>query len=213
MTINTSEAQRVKRALFILNHSRGDGVNKTRRGDKMKREELTAAGLTEEQINTVMKLNGDDINREKAKFADYDDVKAQLEKANATIDSMKDYEAVKADVQKYQQEAEKAKADAEAKVQKLELQAKIKDFTSTKKFVNDITREAINAQLESALNDQANKGKSIDELFKALTDGKADILKDDNAPTPPTVPPMGGNGDNVDGVTAAFKAMNPTLNI
>ena len=179
----------------------------------MKREELTAAGLTEEQINTVMKLNGDDINREKAKFADYDEIKAQLEKANATIDGMKDYEAVKADVLKYQQEAEKAKAEAAAKVQQLELQGKIKDFTSTKKFVNDITREAINAQLESALNDQANKGKSIDELFKALTDGKTDILKDDNAPTPPTVPPMGGNGDNVDGVTAAFKAMNPTLNI
>ena len=179
----------------------------------MKREELTAAGLTEEQINTVMKLNGDDINREKAKFADYDEIKAQLEKANATIDGMKDYEAVKADVLKYQQEAEKAKAEAAAKVQQLELQGKIKDFTSTKKFVNDITREAINAQLESALNDQANKGKSIDELFKALTDGKSDILKDDNAPTPPTVPPMGGNGDNVDGVTAAFKAMNPTLNI
>ena len=179
----------------------------------MKREELTAAGLTEEQINTVMKLNGDDINREKAKFADYDEIKSQLEKANATIDGMKDYEAVKADVLKYQQEAEKAKAEAAAKVQQLELQGKIKDFTSTKKFVNDITREAINAQLESALNDQANKGKSIDELFKALTDGKTDILKDDNAPTPPTVPPMGGNGDNVDGVTAAFKAMNPTLNI
>lgn len=179
----------------------------------MKREELTAAGLTEEQINTVMKLNGDDINREKAKFADYDEIKAQLEKANATIDGMKDYEAVKADVLKYQQEAEKAKAEAAAKVQQLELQGKIKDFTSTKKFVNDITREAINAQLENALNDQANKGKSIDELFKALTDGKSDILKDDNAPTPPTVPPMGGNGDNVDGVTAAFKAMNPTLNI
>ena len=179
----------------------------------MKREELTAAGMTEEQINLVMKLNGDDINREKSKFADYDEIKAQLEKANATIDGMKDYEAVKADVLKYQQEAEKAKAEAAAKVQQLELQGKIKDFTSTKKFVNDITREAINAQLESALNDQANKGKSIDELFKALTDGKTDILKDDNAPTPPTVPPMGGNGDNVDGVTAAFKAMNPTLNI
>lgn len=179
----------------------------------MKREELTAAGLTDEQIDKVMKLNGDDINREKAKFADYDEIKSQLEKANATIDGMKDYEAVKADVLKYQQEAEKAKAEAAAKVQQLELQGKIKDFTSTKKFVNDITREAINAQLESALNDSANKGKSIDELFKALTDGKTDILKDDNAPTPPTVPPMGGNGDNVDGVTAAFKAMNPTLNI
>ena len=38
----------------------------------MKREELTALGLTDEQINSVMKMNGDDINREKGKFADYE---------------------------------------------------------------------------------------------------------------------------------------------
>ena len=37
----------------------------------MKREELTAAGLTDEQVEKVMKLNGDDINREKAKYSDY----------------------------------------------------------------------------------------------------------------------------------------------
>ena len=164
----------------------------------MKREELTALGLTEEQINEVMKKNGEDITREQKKFADYDEVKAQLEKANATIDSMKDYEAVKADVQKYQQEAQQAKADAEAKVHKLELQAKIKDFTNAKKFVNDITREAINAQLESALNDDANKGKSIEELFKALTDGKSDILKNEDAPTPPEVPSMANKGGAAD---------------
>jgi hypothetical protein len=164
----------------------------------MKREELTALGLTEEQVNEVMKKNGEDITREQKKFADYDDIKAQLEKANATIDSMKDYEAVKADVQKYQQEAQQAKADAEAKVHKLELQAKIKDFTNGKKFVNDITRDAINAQLESALNDDANKGKSIDELFKALTDGKSDILKNDDAPTPPEVPSMANRGAAAD---------------
>lgn len=164
----------------------------------MKREELTALGLTEEQINEVMKKNGEDITREQKKFADYDEVKAQLEKANATIDSMKDYEAVKADVAKYQQEAQQAKADAEAKVHKLELQAKIKDFTNAKKFVNDITREAINAQLESALNDDANKGKSIEELFKALTDGKSDILKNEDAPTPPEVPSMANKGGAAD---------------
>ena len=164
----------------------------------MKREELTALGLTEEQINEVMKKNGEDITREQKKFADYDEVKAQLEKANATIDSMKDYEAVKADVAKYQQEAQQAKADAEAKVHKLELQAKIKDFTNAKKFVHDITREAINAQLESALNDDANKGKSIEELFKALTDGKTDILKNDDAPTPPEVPSMANKGGAAD---------------
>lgn len=156
----------------------------------MKREELAAAGLTDEQIEKVMKLNGDDINREKSKYSDYDDVKKQLEKANETINGMKDYEAVKADVVKYQQEAEAAKKETAAKVQQLTLQAKIKDFTNSKKFVNDLTRDAINAQLESALNDEANKGKSLDDLLKAITDGKSDIFKDENTPTPPTVAPM-----------------------
>lgn len=160
----------------------------------MKREELTAAGLTDEQIDKVMKLNGDDINREKAKYSDYDDLKAQLEKANATIEGWKDYDAIKADVAKYQQEAENAKKEAAAKVQQLELQAKIKDFTGNKKFVNDLTRDAINAQLEKALNDDANKGKSLDDLLKALTDGKTDIFKDENTPTPPTVTTMAAGG-------------------
>ena len=179
----------------------------------MKREELQELGLTDEQINSVMKLNGDDINREKSKFADYEQIKQQLEKANKTIDGMADYDNVKADVAKYQKEAADAKAEFDAKVKKLELQAKIKDFTSGKKFVNDLTRDAINAQLEAALDDDANKGKSLDELLKTLTDGKEDIFREENAPTPPIVPGMGGDKGAEDGVTAAFKALNPTLNI
>ena len=156
----------------------------------MKREELTAAGLTDEQIDKVMKLNGDDINREKAKYSDYDDVKKQLEKANATIEGWKDYDAIKADVAKYQQEAENARKEAAEKVQQLEDKARVKDFTSGKKFVNELTRDAINAQLYDAMNDAANKGKSLDDLLKALTDGKTDIFKEENTPTPPTVTNM-----------------------
>ena len=113
----------------------------------MKREELTAAGLTDEQIDRVMKLNGDDINREKAKYSDYDDVKKQLEKANATIEGWKDYDAIKADVAKYQQEAENVRKEAAAKVQQLEDKARVKDFRSSKKFVDELTRDAISAQL------------------------------------------------------------------
>lgn len=159
----------------------------------MKREELQALGLTDEQIDSVMKMNGSDIEREKNKFADYDEIKQQLEKANTTIQSMADYDDVKASVQKYQQEAEASKAEFDAKVKRLELQAKIKDFTSDKKFVNDLTREAINAQLETALNDDANKGKSLDDLLKALTDGKTDIFREEKTATPPTMAQM-GNG-------------------
>ena len=160
----------------------------------MKREELTAAGLTDEQVEKVMKLNGDDINREKAKYSDYDDIKKQLEKANATIDGMKDYEDVKAKVTQYQQEAENAKKEAAAKVQQLEDKARVKDFTSSRKFVNELTRDAINAQLYDAMNDAANKGKSLDDLLKAITDGKTDIFKDENVPTPPTVTNMAAAG-------------------
>lgn len=164
----------------------------------MKREELTAAGLTDEQIEKVMKLNGDDINREKSKYSDYDDVKKQLEKANATIDGMKDYDAVKADVAKYQQEAESAKKEAAAKVQQFELQAKVKDFTSGKKFVNRITQESITAKMCEALGADESKGKNLDDIFAEITKDQTDILKDDNAPTPPTVPAMGGKGGKSD---------------
>ena len=175
----------------------------------MKREELTTAGLTDEQINAVMKLNGDDINREKAKYSDYDDVKKQLEKANATIESWKDYDAIKADVAKYQQEAETAKKEAAAKVQQLEDRAKIKDFTSGKKFVNELTRDAINAQLYDAMNDAANKGKSLDDLLKVITDGKADIFKEENAPTPPTITPMAAAGAQPPAAATAAAANAP----
>src|SRR5574344_1558376 len=179
----------------------------------MKREELTAAGLTDEQIEKVMKLNGDDINREKSKYSDYDELQKQLEKANATIDGMKDYEDVKAKVTQYQQEAENAKKEAAAKVQQLELQAKVKDFTSGKKFVNDLTRDAINERIEAALNNVANKGKSLGDLLMELTDGKTDIFKEENAPTPPVVTGMQGNKGDENGVMAAFKRMNPDLKI
>lgn len=98
----------------------------------MKREELTAAGLTDEQVEKVMKLNGDDINREKAKYSDYDDVKKQLEKANATIEGWKDYDAIKADVAKYQQEAENAKKRQPQKYSSWRTEQKLKILQAVK---------------------------------------------------------------------------------
>lgn len=179
----------------------------------MTRKQLEEIGLTAEQVDAVMKENGKDVERERAKFADYDDVKAQLEKANNTIDSMKDYEEVKNKVAEYKQQAEKATADAAAKIATMELQGRVKDFTGNKKFVNDFTRDSINAALEKALNETANKGRSIEELFKEMTDGKPNILVDDNAPKPPVVTPMGGAGDPADGVAAAFMRNNPGIKI
>lgn len=179
----------------------------------MKRETLEQLGLTADQIDAVMKENGNDINREKSRYADYDEIRKQLDAANEAINKMADYDAVKADVAKYQQEAEAAKKEAAEKVARLELQAKIKDFTNTKKFVNDLTRDAINSQLESALNDEANKGRSLEDILGELTKDKTDIFKVENAPQPPIVPGMAGSADKESGVMAAFKAMNPNIKL
>lgn len=167
----------------------------------MKREFLQELKLDDATIEKIMAENGKDIEREKAKFADYDGLKEQLKKANETIDGFKDYDQTKAEVEEYKAESEKHKAEAQkardeatAKIAQLELQAKVKDFTGGKKFVNDFTRNAINSALEAELNKAENKGRSLDELFKAVTDGKENVLQDDNAPTPPTVAGMVGGG-------------------
>lgn len=169
----------------------------------MKREFLEELKLEADVIEKIMAENGKDINSAKAKFADYDDLKAQLAKANETLEKFSDYDQTKADVEKYKAEAETARKEAEQKFARLELQAKIKDFTSGKKFVNELTRNAINSELEKALEDGKNKGKSLDDLLKEMTDGKENIFLDEKKPTPPVVDKMaGGNTDNYDDALA-----------
>lgn len=175
----------------------------------MTRKQLEELGLTAEQVDAVMKENGHDVEKERAKYADYEDVKAQLDAANKTIDGMKDYEDTKAQVAEYKKQAENAKAEAEARVAKMELQGKIKDFTGTKKFVNDYTRDSINTAIENALNDAANKGRSVEDIFKEMTDGKENILIDADKPTPPTVVPMSGSSPkNDDSAIRAVMGLN-----
>lgn len=170
----------------------------------MKREQLKELGLTDDQINTIMAENGKDINNAKADVekinAELEQTKKDLATANETLDKFKDYDNVKADVEKYKAEAEQSKAEYTKKLADMELEGKIKDFTGGKKFVNDLTRDAINSQLKGLVNDEANKGKSLEELLNGLTKDKPNIFVDDNAPKAPVVPNMKTDGvkDNDD---------------
>ena len=177
----------------------------------MKRDFLESLKLDAEAINKIMAENGRDIENAKAKFADYEDVKKQLADANATIEKFADYDQTKADVEKYKAEALNAQKEAAAKIAQLEIQAKVKDFTGGKKFVNDLTRDAINQSLEKALGDDASKGKSLDDLFREVIEGKENILVNEDAPKPPVTAQIGGQGSNESGVMAAFKALNPNI--
>lgn len=165
----------------------------------MKRDFLEGLGLEAEIIDKIMKENGKDIESAKAKFADYDDLKKQLETATATLEKFKDYDQTKADVEKYKAELKKSQEESAAKIAAMERSAKVGDFLSDKKFVNSITHDAVKKQLADMLTDEKNAGKSLKDLFDEITKDKTDILKDDNAATPPVVPAMGGNkGRNSD---------------
>lgn len=183
----------------------------------MKREFLKGFELSDEVIDAIMKENGNDINKAKADVeklnSELEQTKGELEKAQGTLEKFKDYDNVKADVEKYKTDFENSKAEYEKKISAMELQNRVKEFTSGKKFVNDLTKEAINNQLIQSLNDESNKGKSLDDLLNGIVDGKENIFAEENKPTAPTVSATMQGNDAESGVLSAFRRLNPNIKL
>ena len=177
----------------------------------MKREFLEGLKLEASVIDQIMAENGKDIEREKQKTLTAQEeaaaTKAQLEKANETLEGFKDYDQTKATLEKYKAEAEAAKKEAAVKIASLERSAQVKDFLSGKKFVNDITRDALAARLTEQLGSEEAKGKSLDDLFAALTKDQKNILADDASPAPPVQGSMKGTSHAADERAAARAVM------
>ena len=85
----------------------------------MKREDLKAIGLTDEQVDKVMAANGTDIENAKKPYKDYDDIKGQLKTANDTIETMKksgdDVEKLKKTIKEHETTIANMKTEAETK--------------------------------------------------------------------------------------------------
>ena len=85
----------------------------------MKREDLKAMGLTDEQIDKVMAANGTDIENAKKPYKDYDDIKGQLKTANDTITDLKknapDVEGLNKKIKDYETTINTMKIEAETK--------------------------------------------------------------------------------------------------
>lgn len=88
----------------------------------MKREELEKLGLEKEAIDSIMALNGKDIEAHKAKIsaaeAERDGLKSQLDEAGKAIEGFKslDIDGIKKSADEWREKAEQAAKDAEAKV-------------------------------------------------------------------------------------------------
>lgn len=183
----------------------------------MKTDFLRELGLEDEIIKKIMAENGKDIEREKEKAnaltIELSSVKSHADELAKKLEGAGDVDKLKSDLIEWQEKAKAIEAESQAKLKKLETLGIVKDFANTKKFVNEITKDAIASRLVELLESEESKGKSLDDLFLELVDGKENILLDDTKPTPPVVTKMAGEGEAEDGVIKAFKKLNPNLKL
>lgn len=165
----------------------------------MKRENLDF--LDNEQIEKVMALYGKAIAKKDSeidKLADSnkeltDKVNTYETKINEFNESAKDnadwkskYEELQTSIK--EQEAKK-KAEEEEKI----LTNNINEVFGDKKFTSDYARTGLTNDIKNELNKPENKGRSIKDIFDALTKDKTDIFANPNQ-----VKDMPGMGDSED---------------
>lgn len=110
----------------------------------MKTEELTAIGLTEEQANQVLAINGKDIEKHKSRITalegERDNYKSQLDTANATLKKFEGIDPAKIqdEIQTYKTKAEEAERDFNRQItqrdQKDWIKAKLDEYGVTSPY-------------------------------------------------------------------------------
>ncbi len=125
----------------------------------MKKEELLELGLTEEQIQGVFKLNGQDINSIKS---ERDNLKSELEVANNKISELGDYEDVKAEVEKYKNEISDLKLNHS--IENSLMKSKVKNPKAAKALL-DIETLKNSKNFDSDLENQIKSMKESDSYL------------------------------------------------
>jgi hypothetical protein len=160
-------------------------INRSEKGDKeiMKREEIKAifADATDEQLKSVMDLNGADVEKAKSKVtaletelkekkADFDKLNTEFEAlktANASGEDWKaKFEALQAEnvAKEKQAEADRILAEKKADIEK-----RFSECVGDKKFSHDAIKSDYLKKFADALESEEYKGKGDVDIFHALT--------------------------------------------
>ncbi len=183
----------------------------------MKREDVKKQipGITDEQLNWVMQANGEDINREKSAAAA---LQTQLDNANAQLktaqDGLKAFDGKKKP-EEYEAELTKLKADMKAQAEGFAFDNALNAAIMGKK---GRSVKAVRALLDvDALKGSTDRStdiaKALDEAAKANPwafgeDGAAGVAVVSTGAEHGAPP-----ANEFDGVEAAFKSLNPELNL
>jgi len=144
--------------------------------------------LSKEEIKEILAKNGEYIKIETDKVEEK--YKQQIEDNKATIDDLKSQlqEAPKTDelenLKKTIADYEQKEKDREAKIKQEEEEKVLEDSINLlfegKTFTSDYARQGLLNDIKSGINNPANKGKGVKELFEELTKDKTDIFANPN---------------------------------
>jgi hypothetical protein len=171
----------------------------------MKREDLKAKGLTDEQIDFVMAENGKDVEGHKTKLttaqAETETIKTQLSEANKAIEAFKglNIDQIKASADEWKTKAEQAEAARAADKFDNVLKDALKEYK-----VKD--PEDVMHRLKKDALKLGEDGKSVIGLKEQIEPLKStkDYLFESDTPTPRIV--AGGNNQTVgDAVLSAAR--------
>ena len=145
----------------------------------MRREEIKSIfpDATDEQVKSVMDLNGKEVEKNKKLETELKEKNEQLEKLNTEFEALK---SSNAGAEEYKTKYEALVAENEAKAKQAEAERVAREkaegydkrfdaVVGDKKFSHDAVRADYRRKFESALAEKENEGKSDADIFHALT--------------------------------------------
>ena len=140
--------------------------------------------LTKEIIDAILAENGRDIEAAKKPFTDYDTLKTQLTEANKVIEGFKalDVDGVKKAAEEWKAKAERAEADAAAKIADMEFQNLLSSAITSAKGKNV---KAVAALLDlDAIKASKNQEADLKSALKALEEEHEYLFETEQTPPP-----------------------------
>ena len=137
----------------------------------MTREFLKKLGIEDKDtVDSIMAENGRDINAEKDKYADHEDIKKQLAAANKQIEDFGklDYEGVKKSAEEYKAKFEQSEKDAAAKLSKLRFDNALDAALTAEKPKNVKMLRAMIEQDKLKYSEADGRIIGLDEQLKAI---------------------------------------------
>lgn len=183
----------------------------------MKREDVKnkIPGITEEQLNWIMAENGNDVNREKTAAEQY---KSQLENAQTQLKTAQDGLAAfdgKKKPEEYEAELAKLKGDMQAQAEGFAFDNALNTAILGAK---GRSVKAVRALLDlDALKGSKDRSADIDKALDAAAKANPWAFGEDGAAGVAVVSTGAEHGappaNESNGVEAAFKSLNPELNL